>query len=279
MRDLRPYPEQDRERQAKRLAREEAERPFDLIHGPLVRAGLVRLDDQDYVLLVTMHHIVSDGWSMAIFLRELTAIYNALAAGQRSPLDELGLQYSDYAEWQERWLNDGALARQLEYWREQLAELSTLQLRTDRPRPSIQTFRGDQLIVMIPEALSAALKAASQREGVTLFMLLLAGFKALLHHQSGQHDIAVGIPIAGRNRFEFENLIGFFVNTLVIRTEVSGERTFRQLVSRVREVCLSAYSHQDLPFEKLVEEGSQSQSVVSGAFPIPKPAQGKAATL
>ncbi|MGH7798833.1 MAG: amino acid adenylation domain-containing protein, partial [Candidatus Binatia bacterium] len=252
--DLADGPENNHEDEARRLAREEAERPFDLFRGPLLRANLLRLGHEDHVLLITMHHIVSDGWSMAIFLREVTALYNVFSKDEPSPFTELALQYSDYAEWQHRWLREEALETQVGYWKNQLAGVATLQLRTDRPRPAIQSFRGDQQIIVLPEALTRALKTLSQEQHVTPFMVLLAAFKALLHRYSGQRDIAVGVPIAGRNRFEFEHLIGFFVNTLVLRTELAGECTFRELVTRMRDVCLSAYDNQDLPFEKLVEE-------------------------
>lgn len=252
--DLAENVRNDPEGEARTLAREEAERPFDLGRGPLLRATLLRLAHEDHVLLLTMHHIVSDGWSMAIFLRELTAFYNAFSKGSQSPLGELSVQYSDYAQWQERWLRGEALEAHVSYWKNQLAGLAALQLRTDRQRPAVQTFRGAQRIIVLPKALADALRILSQQEQVTLFMVLLAAFKALLHLYSGQRDIAVGIPIAGRSRLEFETLIGFFVNTLVLRTGLSGACTFRELVKRVGNVCLSAYSHQDLPFDKLVEE-------------------------
>jgi hypothetical protein len=253
--DLQQLPEAKREAEVRRLAGQEARRPFDLSQGPLLRATLLRLGEKDHVLLLTMHHIVSDGWSMGVLFREVSVLYEAFATGEPSPLSELPIQYADFAVWQRQWLQGEVLEKQLDYWRKQLeAAPPLLELLTDRPRPTIQAYRGARQALILPPSLTEALKALSLREEVTLFMMLLAGFKTLLYRYTGQGDIIVGSPIANRNRVEIEGLIGFFVNTLVLRTDLSENPTFRQLLRRVREVCLEAYAHQDLPFEKLVEE-------------------------
>jgi amino acid adenylation domain-containing protein len=252
--DLSELPQAEREAEAQRLAREEARRPFDLERGPLFRTKLLRLGEQEHVLLVTMHHIVSDGWSMGVLWRELGALYEAFFEGKPSPLAELPIQYADYALWQREWLRGEVLEEQLGYWRRQLTDVPALELPTDRPRPAVQTHRGARQSFTLPESLTQALKDLSRREGTTLFMTLLAAFQVLLARHSGQDEFAVGTPIAGRKRAETEGLIGFFINTLVMRTDLSGEPTFRELLGRVREVALGAYEHQDLPFERLVEE-------------------------
>ena len=252
--DLSGLPQAEREAEAKRLALEEKRRPFDLERGLLFRARLLRLGEEVHVLLISMHHIVSDGWSMGVFWRELGALYGAFSSGGSSPLPELPIQYADYALWQRRWLRGEALDEQLGYWKEQLAELAALELPTDHPRPAVQTHRGARRSLTLPESLTQALKALSRQEGTTLFMVLLGALQVLLSRYSGQEDIAIGTPIAGRTRAETEELIGFFVNTLVMRTDLSGDPGFREVLSRVREVALGAYDHQDLPFEKLVEE-------------------------
>ena len=236
------------------VAREEAQRPFDLTQGPLLRARLLRLQATEHILLLTLHHIVFDGWSQDIFFQELGLLYEAFAAGKVSPLPELPIQYADFAQWQRQWLQGEVLETQLAYWRKQLSgKLPILQLPTDRPRPSVQTFSGATYTLSLPKRLTEALKALSDREGVTLFMTLLATFKTLLYRYTGQADILVGMPIANRTRSEIERLIGFFVNTLVLRTDLSGNPTYRELLGRVRETALGAYAHQDLPFERLVE--------------------------
>ena len=252
--DLSGLPQAEREAEAKRLALEEKRRPFDLERGPLFRARLLRLGRGRARAAGEMHHIVSDGWSMGVFWRELGALYEAFSRGEPSPLAELPIQYADYALWQRRWLTGEVLEEQLGYWKEQLAELPVLELPTDHPRPAVQTHRGARRSLTLPESLTQALKELSRQEGTTLFMVLLGAFQALLARYSGQEDIAVGSPIAGRTRAETEELIGFFVNTLVLRTDLSGDPSFREVLSRVREVALGAYDHQDLPFEKLVEE-------------------------
>jgi amino acid adenylation domain-containing protein len=251
--DLQELPECEREAQVRTLALEEARRPFDLAQGPLLRATLVRFAKEEHVLLLTMHHIVSDGWSHGVFWGELAALYEAFATGKPSPLPALAIQYADFAHWQRQWLQGEVLDTQLAYWKRLLAGMSTLQLPADHARPAVQTFRGAKHSLALSPTLTQALKALSQRQGVTLFMTLLATFQTLLHRYTGQNDIAVGSLIANRNRAEIEGLIGFFVNTLVLRTDLSGDPSFRELLERVREVALGAYSHQDLPFEKLLE--------------------------
>jgi amino acid adenylation domain-containing protein/non-ribosomal peptide synthase protein (TIGR01720 family) len=252
--DLTHLPEGERETQAKELASQEAKQPFNLAEGPLVRGSLLRLGAEDHVLLLTMHHIVSDGWSMTIFFRELTVLYEAFAAGKPSPLLELSIQYADVAVWQRNWLQGEVLDQQLAYWRNQLGGVSPLELPTDKPRSTAHSFHGANEQVRLPHALADKLQALGRQEGATLFMTLLAAFQVLLSRYSGQDDFAVGTPIAGRNRSELEGLIGFFVNTLVLRADLSGNPTFRHLLGRVREGSLGAYAHQDVPFEKLVDE-------------------------
>ena len=240
---------------ATQLARDEAQRPFDLSAGPLLRVTLLRLSEEEHVLLFTLHHIVSDGWSMGLLVREVAALYRAYQAGEDSPLEELPVQYADYAQWQRGWLQGEVLERQLAYWRQQLAGAPpVLELPTDRARPVVQSYRGAAWEFRLGEELTGGLKELSRRCGVTLFMTLLAGFEVLLWRLSGQADIVVGTAIANRTRRETEALIGFFVNTLVLRVEVRGEESFEELVGRVREVCLGAYGHQEVPFERLVEE-------------------------
>jgi amino acid adenylation domain-containing protein/non-ribosomal peptide synthase protein (TIGR01720 family) len=253
--NLSALPEAEREAAARRLTAEEARRPFDLAHDPLLRLALLRLGEQDHVVLMNMHHVVSDLWSMGVLIKEVAALYEAYAEGKESPLPELPLQYADYAAWQREWLQGEALERQLAYWRTQLGgELPVLELPTDKPRPALQTYNGGYETFLLPASLSEALRGLSRREGATLYMTLLAAWQALLSCHTGQEDIVVGSPIAGRNRGETEDLIGFLVNTLVLRVNLSGDPTFGELVRRVKEVSLGAYAHQDVPFEKLVEE-------------------------
>ena len=260
--DLKGLPESEREDEARRLAITEVRRPFDLSCDYPLRALLVRIADDDHWLLLTMHHIVSDGWSMGILTRELSNIYEALATNQHINLSELPIQYPDFAEWQREWLQGEVLDEQLDYWLKSLAGApAMLKLPTDHPRPAQQSFKGASLSLKLSQQLSQSLVEFSQREGATLFMTTLAAFQTLLFRYTGQEDIVVGTPIAGRNRVEIESLIGFFVNTLALRTNVSGNPTFRQLLGRVREVALGAYAHQDLPFEKLVEELNPERDV------------------
>ena len=252
--DLRGTPQAGREAEALRLATAEARKPFDLTQGPLVRVTLLCMGGDDYILLVTMHHIVSDGWSLGLFWDELLAIWTAYDEGRPSPLPDLTIQYTDFAVWQRTCLAANVLPKQSEYWKKQLAGLSALQLYTDRRRPAVQTSNGSTCAVALPRALAAAAKRFSRDRGATLFMTLLAAFQALLFRYTEQSDIAVGTYIANRNRAEIEGLIGFFVNTLVLRVDFSRRPSFGDLLRQVRQSTLDAYEHQDLPFAKLVME-------------------------
>lgn len=245
----------ERDAQVRLIAAAEASEPFELSTGPLLRARLLRLSATDHVLLFTMHHIVSDGWSMRVLVREVSAIYPFALTGQPAPLPELQIQYADYAAWQRAHLQGETLDRQLSYWREQLLNAPRLlELPTDRPRPAVRTFAGATESFMLDLESSSSLKQLGRAEGVTLFMTLLAAFQVLLYRYSGQGDILVGTPIANRARSEVGSLIGFFVNTAVLRGRLSSELTFRNLLRQTREFTLGAYAHQDLPFERLVEE-------------------------
>ncbi|HEX7186485.1 MAG TPA: amino acid adenylation domain-containing protein [Thermoanaerobaculia bacterium] len=252
--DLSGLPLSLREEELRRRATGEARRPFDLARGPLFRVPLFRLSSTEHVILPNMHHIISDGWSMTIVNREMAALYEAFAAGRSSPLPELPVQYAGYSVWQRRYLQGAALEAKMAYWRERLAGVSGLQLPTDRPRPAVETFRGRQRAVGLPAELTRKLHGLALGEGVTLFMTLLAAFQALLLRYTGQTDVPVGSPVANRYRSDIEGIIGFFANTVVLRTDLSGNPSFRELLGRVREVTLGAYAHEDLPFEKLVEE-------------------------
>ena len=253
--DLREIPGMEREAEARRLAMGDEQRPFDLARGPLLRTTLLQMEAEEHVLLLTMHHVVSDGWSLGVLIREIAALYQAFSTGEPSPLPELPIQYADFAVWQREWLQGKVLDAQLSYWKRQLAGApAVLEMPADRPRPPVQTYRGAQQAFALPRSLTEALKRLSQQEECTLFMMLLAAFKALVYRYTGHEDIVVGSPIANRTRAEIEGLIGFFVNTLVLRTDLGGNPSFRELLGRVREVALGAYAHQDLPFEKLVEE-------------------------
>ncbi|MCT7952694.1 amino acid adenylation domain-containing protein [Ancylothrix sp. C2] len=246
--------ESQREIEAKRLATVEANRPFNLEQEPLLRGEVLQLGETEYLLLLTMHHIISDGWSLGVFVRELTELYQAFCTGKPPVLPELPVQYADFAVWQRQWLTGEILETQLHYWKEQLKNApNLLELPTDRARPAVQTFRGGYYYAAFSKELSAELATLSKQAGVTLFMTLFAAFVTLLYRYSGQDDIVVGTPVAGRNRRELEGLIGFFVNTLVLRTDLGGNPSFEQLLDRVREVALQGYTHQDLPFEQLVE--------------------------
>ncbi len=243
-----------RQSELARLAGGDAARSFDLQRGPVFRATLVDLGEGEAALLLTMHHIVSDGWSMGVLLRELGALYAAFAAGEPSPLAELPVQYADYAVWQRAMLQGEALERQLAYWRDRLAGALPLDLPTDRPRPAMPSFRGGRVPVALGPELSSRLCRLARREGCTPFMMLLAGFAALLARYSGQEEVSVGTPVANRGRREIESLIGFFVNTLVLRGDLAGDPAGLELLRRSRETALGAYAHQEVPFEKLVEE-------------------------
>jgi amino acid adenylation domain-containing protein len=253
--DLSRSPVRQREGEVERLLQVEASRSFDLTHDHMLRATLLRLDPMDHVLVISMHHIASDGWSLGVLFRELTVLYEGFVSGHAPSLPELPIQYSDYALWQRESLEGAAMENQLAYWRQQLASApGFLELPTDHPRPTVQRFRGHWQFRRLPKSLAEALKRLSQRQGATLFMTLLAAFQALLHRYTNQEEILVGSPVAGRGRIETENLIGLFINTLVMRTDLSGNPAFRELLLRVRESTLGAYAHQDLPFEKLVQE-------------------------
>src|SRR5262245_38131824 len=233
--DLQTLPATEREAATQRLATEEVRRPFDLTHGPLLRTTLLRLASEDHVLLLTLHHIIFDDWSLVVLWREFVTLYTAFCTGQPAPMPALSLQYVDFAVWQRQWLQGDVLAEHLTYWQQHLGgNLPTLQLLTDRPRPLLQTFRGAQHTLRLPLPLTAALKALSQREGVTLFMTLVAAFQTLLYRYTGQTDLVVGTPVAGRTRVETEGLLGCFINTLVLRTNLEGNPPFRDLLGRVR---------------------------------------------
>lgn len=252
--DLQHLPTHERRPEACRRVAEEALRPFDLARGPLLRTMLLRLGEQEHVLLLTMHHIISDGWSVGVFMRELSILYAAFSAGQAPPLPDLPIQYADFAEWQRRSLENTALAGQLEYWQRELGgNLPELALPTDRPRPAVQTFRGAAETLTLPRHLSNRLAALSRRERASLFMTLLAAFQTLLHRYTGQDVIAVGAPVAERGHEELEGLIGCFLNILILRTDLAGDPTFRELLQRVRKAAVRAYAHQTTPFQKLVE--------------------------
>ncbi|HEY6190573.1 MAG TPA: condensation domain-containing protein, partial [Pyrinomonadaceae bacterium] len=248
-------PEAERETEVRRWIGEDTIQPFDLSSGPLFRAGLLQLGETEHVLLLTMHHIISDAWSLGLLVGEMITLYQAFSEGKPSPLAELPIQYADFAHWQREWLSGEVLDTQLGYWKKQLAGApSILELPTDRPRPPVQSFQGAAEPFALPANLSERLEELSRQQGVTLFMMLLAAFQVLLSRYSAQQDIVVGSPIANRNHAKTESLIGFFVNTLVLRTDLSGNPSFKELLGRVREVALGAYTHQDVPFEMLVEE-------------------------
>ncbi|XWK89437.1 MAG: non-ribosomal peptide synthase/polyketide synthase [Phormidium sp.] len=252
--DLKHLSPSEQEINCQELAKEQAIQPFNLATESLIRAKLIILSETEYFLLICMHHIVSDDWSMGVFLEELAALYNAYAQGQHSPLNPLPIQYADFAVWQKQWLQEEVLQSQLNYWQQQLADApALLSLPTDRPRPAVQTFNGSHQKFSLSGELTQSLTGLSQEQGVTLFMTLLAAFDTLLYRYTEQSDILVGTPIANRNHSEIEGLIGFFVNALVMRTDLSENPSFAELLTRVRETALGAYSHQDLPFEMLVE--------------------------
>ncbi|ASS75247.1 hypothetical protein CIG75_09800 [Tumebacillus algifaecis] len=253
--DLRVIPQQQRERALLQEVQTEADQPFDLRSGPLVRFRLWQTADDEHVLLLTLHHIISDGWSRGIFTQELGELYDHLVRGEQSMLPELPLQYADFAVWQRSWLQGPELQNQLAYWKNQLSgDLPVLQLPIDQPRPAVQTYAGATAHFALTPALTEGLQQLSQQQGATLFMTLLGAFQTLLGRLAGQNDILVGTPIAGRTRKDTERIVGLFINTLVMRTDLSGEPNFVQLIDRVRDMTLEAFAHQDLPFEKLVDE-------------------------
>ncbi len=245
----------EREPETRRLIAEHVAQPFDLEHGPLLRTALLRLDESDHALLLSIPHIISDAWSMGVLVREAAALYEAETEERELALPELPIQYADFAAWQREWLQGNVLDRQLNYWLTQLEGAPpALELPTDRPRPAVVSYRGGVAEFLVSWEVTERLRRLSEAEGATLFMTLFAAFNTLLYRYTGQDDIVIGTPIAGRNRSEIEPLIGFFVNSLVLRTDLSGAPSFRELVARVKEVALHAYAHQDLPFERLVEE-------------------------
>ncbi|HEU0054413.1 MAG TPA: condensation domain-containing protein, partial [Longimicrobium sp.] len=260
--DLSGLSEADREAAVRRRAGEEARRAFDVSAGPLFRTALLRLGQEEHVLLHTMHHIVSDGWSMGVLNRELSALYTAYREGRESPLPDLAVQYADYAVWQREQLAGEALDRQLAYWRERLAGApELLELPTDHPRPAVQTDRGASVPVELSPELLERLRALGRSEGATLYMTLLGAFQVLLSKYGGGEDVVVGSDIAGRTRRELEELIGFFINTLVLRTDLSGDPSFRELLGRVKEATLGAYKNQEVPFERVVAELQPERSL------------------
>jgi amino acid adenylation domain-containing protein len=253
--DLSTRPGAERQAAVREIAAKEAQTPFDLSKGPLLRATILKLDSRDHVLLLTMHHIVSDAWSAAIFFQELGVLYTAFAAGTPSPLSELAIQYADYAAWQRKFFQGKALEDQVSYWREHLKGAPPLlQLPADRRRPEVRKFEGAYEPIPVRSDVAEAVKTFCQQEGVTPFMALLAAFKALLFRYSGQEHIVLGTDIANRTTDETEKMIGFFINLLPLHTDLTGDPTFRELVARVREVALGAYAHQDIPFDKLVQD-------------------------
>ncbi len=252
---LSELPEAEREAETQRLSIGEFRRPFDLACGPLLRVTLIQLGGPEHIMLLAMHHIVSDGWSMGVLVREVTELYKAFSAARPSPLRELPIQYADFAVWQRQWLTGERLDSQLSYWTKRLAGAPpVLELPTDFPRPATQSLRGATLNFLLPASLTRELEALGRQHEVTLFMVLLAAFQVLLHRYTGQDDLVLGTDIANRNRAETEPLIGFFINMLVMRGDLSGNPTFVQLLGRVSELALGAYEHQDLPLEKLVME-------------------------
>lgn len=252
--DLQDFQPEDRDASLLRLATEEALTRFDLTTGPLIRTKLLRLGAQDFVLLLTMHHIISDAWSMNIFLKELGVVYSAYASGTPSPLPELPIQYADYAVWQRNWLKGEVLDRQITYWKKHLEGITPINLPSDRPRPAVPSFHGASVPVHIPGDLLAKLRILSLQHECTIFMTMLASFQILLFRYTGQEDVVLGTPVANRNHAEIEGLIGFFINSLVVRANLAGNPAFLQALSRVREVALEAYAHQDVPFEMLVDQ-------------------------
>jgi amino acid adenylation domain-containing protein len=251
--DLRGLPADEREAAAERIAVAEAGKPFDLERGPLFRCRLLLLDEEDSILLIMMSHIVADAWSVKVLFNEMRALYQAYLQGLPSPLPELLIQYVDFAVWQDEQMKSGAFESHFSYWHEQLDGLSDLALPTDRPRPPMQSFRGAVQWIKLPESLSRALGLLAQQEGITLYMLLLAAFQVLLHRYTGSEDIPVATPSANRNRPEIEGIVGFFVNTLILRSRCSREMSFRRLARQVRETALNCYTHQELPFDRIVE--------------------------
>ena len=251
--DLSAIAAEDLEQEIISRFRTEKARPFNLATDSLIRGSLLHMMHDEHVLLLTMHHIISDGWSLGVLFRELSACYTAFSHGEQPALAKLAVQYADFSVWQRQWLSGEQLDKQLDYWGKQLAGLQVLDLPTDRTRPAMQTYDGALEVLSIDKQLSDQLERLSKDSGVTLFMTLLAVYMVMLHRYSGQDDIVIGSPIANRNRSELEGLIAFFVNMLVMRVDCSGNPDFRTLVKRVSEMALGAYEHQDIPFERLID--------------------------
>ncbi|MEJ6480686.1 condensation domain-containing protein [Nostoc punctiforme UO1] len=250
--DLQELSQNQREAEVLRLASEEAQQPFDLAQGPLLRATLLQLAAAEYALLLTMHHIIADGWAIGVLIREIADLYKAFSVGKPSPLSEPSIQYADFAVWQRQWLQ-GQLETQLAYWQQQLGGIPVVELPSDFPRSTTQTSSGARETLVLSKTLCDRLKTLNQRQGITLFMVLLAAFGTLLNWYTDREDIVFGTDIANRNQAETKALIGFFANQLVLRTNLSKNPTFLELLERVREMTLEAYAHQDLPFDKLVD--------------------------
>jgi amino acid adenylation domain-containing protein len=255
MLDLQNLPEEERENEARRIAEEEARKPFNIVQGPLIRAKLICISRQDHIMLLFIHHIIFDGWSGEVFNSELTALYRAFSRNQPSPLPPLEIQYADFAVWQRQWLNGETFQRQLAYWKTQLSgKLPVLELPTNNPRPAVAASRGSKKYWKLPNSLTEALRAFSRQENVTSFITLLAAFKTLLFRYTGETDIVIGSPIANRSHREVQGLIGLFLNTMVLRTDLSGNPAFDEALARVRKVTLGAHNNSETPFEKLIQE-------------------------
>jgi hypothetical protein len=259
--DLERLAPDERERQVRELAWRASRFRFDLERGPLLRACLLRLAPTEHVLLLDLHHIVSDGWSMGVLVQEAAALYRELSAGRPSPLPELPFQYADFALWQRNWLSGDRLTRLVDEWRRRLTGLTFMELPLDHPRPAVQTSNGGLISFSVPAPVTAGLRRIAEESGATLFMTLLATFATLLYRYTGQTDVAVGFPIANRNRAEIEGLIGLFMNVVILRGDLAGDPVWRDLLQRVANVALEAYAHQDLPFERLVEELQPERSL------------------
>ena len=252
----------DVESQLERMSTNEATNPFDLSQGPLIRVLMVQIDTHEHVFMFTQHHIVSDGWSSAIFNRELSELYSAYCDGRPDPLPPLSIQYPDFAAWQRQWLSGDRLETHTAYWKTALSDAPVLlDLPTDRPRPPQQSFTGDHVPIRLDSHLTHGLKQLCQDHGVTLYMVILAAWSCVLSRLSGQDDIVIGSPTANRNHHQIESLIGFFVNTLALRIDLSGDPTVRQLLERVRQTSLDAQNHQDLPFEQVVDIAQPPRSL------------------
>jgi hypothetical protein len=252
--DLRAMPEAERMNEVQKIVTQECQQPFDLAQAPLVRVTLALLDNTDQVLIMMMHHIIGDVWSVRLVMKELARLYEAFSTSQSPTLPHLPIQYADYALWQREWLQGPALEAELGYWTKQLEGMpEELELPFDFPRLPVQSIWGAKHFLKIPKAVSEGLRVLGRQHGASLFMTLVAGWKALLHRYTGQDDIVVGAPVANRNRSEYENMVGFFVNSVLLRTRLNGDPTFLELLSRVREMVFGAFSHQDFPFERLVE--------------------------